>query len=126
MEKLDHKQMLFDALKPETILPEPVQNIYQKQTQNWREAEAALEQLVGESFDADGWRLYQIPDVEGFWTAADVLSDSNLIELLINHGSAVDRLLVEILKNRKPLENLEKIRDLLGRHLLERTEDKYR
>lgn len=126
MEKLDHKKMLFEALKPETVLPEPLKNIYQQQAQNWREAEAALEQLVGESFDEEGWRLYQIPDVEGFWAAADVLSDSNLIELLINYGSAVDVLLADVLRGRNPLENLEKIRELLGRYLLESAEDKHR
>jgi len=123
MEKINCKQMLFEALKPETVLPEPVQNMYQKQVQNWREAEAALEQLVGESFNEDGWRTHRIPYADGFWVAADILSDSNLLELLTNHGSAVDCLLADVLRNRNPLENLEKIRELLGEHLLECAEE---
>ena len=124
MQELNHKQMLFEALKPETV--EPVLTMYQRQAQNWREAEVALEELLAESFDDDGWRTHRIPYADGFWVAADILSDSNLLELLTNHGSAVDCLLADALRGRNPLENLEKIRELLGEHLLESAEDKYR
>jgi hypothetical protein len=132
MQELNHKQMLFEALRPEVTpepvkaVPEVVRNVYQEQARNWKQAEAALEELIANSFDEDGFRKYRIPNVEGFWVASDVLSDANLIELLINHGSAVDKLLVDVLKGIKPLENLEKIRDLLGARLLESAEDKWR
>ena len=126
MEKLNCKQMLYEALKPESMKPEPLQDIYRKQVLNWQEAEAALEELVAESFDDDGWRTHRIPYADGFWVAADILSDSNLLELLTNHGSAVDCLLADALRGRNPLQNLEKIRELLGEHLLEFAEEAIR